>query len=368
MAIAIHPYTPELIPAVKALNGRLSAGGVAPEFHFPENSVPDWLPKLPGRRIFQEYFLAVEGDAVRGGFIVKHQDFWIDGQVRPVSFYRLPLSEGIINRAYTSVAVVMLRSALGRQPVMFALGMGGMHNPLPQMLKALRWNMVEVPFFFRVHHPARFLRNIAAARGSPLRRLLSDVAAFSGTAWLGTKVAQRLRTTVRSSATAEQIDSFQSWADELWKEHAPDYFACAVRDSATLNVLYLEAKYIRLRISSKNRTVGWAVVLDTQMQSNKYFGNLRLGSIADCFAAPPDAAAVIQGATAFLESRGVDLIISNQAHQSWTAALRASGYFAGPSNFIFAASNGFAELLSPLETNFGRLHLNRGDGDGPVNL
>src|SRR5581483_7137398 len=98
MAIAIQPYTPELVPAVKALNSRLGAGGVAREYHFPENSVTEWLPKKTGRRIFQEYFLAVEGDSVRGGYIVKQQDFFIKGAVRPVAFYRLPLSEGIVNR------------------------------------------------------------------------------------------------------------------------------------------------------------------------------------------------------------------------------------------------------------------------------
>src|SRR5207237_144017 len=112
MAIAIQPYTPELVPAVRALNSRLSAGGGTREFYFPESSVPEWLPKLPGRRLFQEYFLAVDGDAVRGGYIVKYQDFLINGKVCRIAFYRLPLSEGIINRAYTSVAVIMLRSAL----------------------------------------------------------------------------------------------------------------------------------------------------------------------------------------------------------------------------------------------------------------
>lgn len=368
MAIAIQPYTPELVPAVKALNSRLGAGGVAREFYFPESSVPEWLPKLPGRRLFQEYFLAVEGDAVRGGYIVKYQDFWIDGEVRPIAFYRLPLSEGIVNRAYTSVAIVMLRSALARQPVMFALGMGGLHNPLPQMLKALGWALCQVPFYFRVNHPAKFLRNIGPLRHDAARRALAAIATFSGAGWLGIKAAQRFRTKVISGLVAEKVDTFGSWADELWQRCIPRYFASAVRDSSTLNLLYYEEKYICLKISRQQQVLGWAVVLDTQMHDNKYFGDMRLGSIADCFAAPEDSAAVIQAATNFLETRGVALIVSNQAHQAWTNALKASGYFTGPSNFIFAASKGLAKLLSPVDQNFSQLHLNRGDGDGPINL
>ena len=368
MAIVIQPYTPELAPAVRALNTRLEAGGVAREFHFPESSVPEWLPKLPGRRIFQEYFLAVEGDAVRGGYIVKQQDFWINGEVRPIAFYRLPLSEGIVNRAYTSVGVVMLRSALGRKPVMFALGMGAMQNPLPQMLKALGWSLCEVPFYFRVNRPAKFLRNIAPFRKDLKRRLAADLAAFSGAGWLGIKAIQHFRGKTVPGVTAEQVDSFGSWSDELWQRTAPGYFAAAVRDAATLNILYSERKYIGVRISRGRQTLGWAVVLDTQMQNSKYFGNLRLGSIADCFASPADATAVVSAATKFLETRGVDLIVSNQAHHAWTHALKSAGYLSGPSNFIFAASKGLAELLSPLDQRFSELHLNRGDGDGPINL
>lgn len=368
MAIAIQPYTPELVPAVKALNSRLGAGGVAREFHFPESSVPEWLPKLPGRRLFQEYFLAVEGEAVRGGYIVKYQDFWINGEVRPVAFYRLPLSEGIVNRAYTSVAVVMLRSALARQPLMFALGMGGMQNPLPQMLKALGWTLREVPFYFRVNHPAKFLRNIAPLRQDAARRLFASIAAFSGAGWLGIKSAQRVRSKAISGFVAEQVGRFGPWADEVWQSCKSSYFAAAVRDSTTLNVLYEQEKYIRLKISRQGQVLGWAVVLDTQMRENKYFGDMRLGSIADCFAAPDRAAEVIQAATNYLQERGVDLTISNQAHQAWNRALKASGYFTGPSNFIFAASKGFAEVLAPIDQKFTQLHLNRGDGDGPINL
>src|SRR5438132_14193645 len=98
MAIAIQPYSADLIPAVKAFNQRLVSGGVAPEFHFPENNIPHLLPKLEGRRIHQEYYLAVDGDCVRGGFILKYQDFFFHGKPQPVVYYHLPISEGIVNK------------------------------------------------------------------------------------------------------------------------------------------------------------------------------------------------------------------------------------------------------------------------------
>jgi hypothetical protein len=93
-----------------------------------------------------------------------------------------------------------------------------------------------------------------------------------------------------------------------------------------------------------------------------------VGSIADCLSRPENALAVTQAVTAFLLDRGVDLIVSNQSHAAWGAALRKNGFFSGPSNFIFAAGKPLAGLLAPLESVFPELHVNRGDGDGPVNL
>jgi hypothetical protein len=138
------------------------------------------------------------------------------------------------------------------------------------------------------------------------------------------------------------------------------------RDAATLNVLYPPGtdRFTRIRVDSR----GWAVVLDTQMRSHKYFGDMRVGTVADCFAAPDDASAVIAAATQLLSSRGVDLIVSNQSHDAWCAGLKGCGFRKGPSNFIFAASKKLATLLEPFDESVGGVHLTRGDGDGPIHL
>jgi len=112
------------------------------------------------------------------------------------------------------------------------------------------------------------------------------------------------------------------------------------------------------------RAIGWAVALDTAMRDDKYFGDLRVGSIVDALARPEDARAVIGAAARALTGRGVDLIVSNQCHQAWQDALRRSGFLEGPSNFIFAASKKLAELTGRYE----EIHINRGDGDGPIHL
>jgi hypothetical protein len=104
------------------------------------------------------------------------------------------------------------------------------------------------------------------------------------------------------------------------------------------------------------------------MRDNKHFGNLRVGSIVDCLALAEQASGVVRAATRALEVRGVDLIVSNQSHAAWRAALQSAGFLRVPSNFRFAASPELAKLLDPLPTTMAHIHLNWGDGDGPVPL
>jgi hypothetical protein len=70
----------------------------------------------------------------------------------------------------------------------------------------------------------------------------------------------------------------------------------------------------------------------------------------------------------YLKAAGVDLIVTNQSEQHWTAALNKTGYLAGPSNYIFFASKQIDEILNPLDVTKVKTHFNRGDGDGPINL
>jgi len=370
MAIAIQPYTEERVPAVRAFNQRLALGGVPREFLFPESSVPDWLPPAHGRRVFQRYLLAVEGDAVHGGFILKHQDFSIRGETRPVSYYHLPVSEGIVDKAYASVGVQMLRSALKMEPVLYCLGMGGFDRPLPQMLKAMGWGLCAVPFFFRVSRAAPFLRQIGPLQGSPAGRWAAELAAMSGLGWIGIHTLQRARTRrATRNVSSETCARFDDWADALWERCRRTYRLIGSRDAATLNVLYPPGgKFLRLTMRHGGQVLGWAVMLDTQMRDSKYFGNLRVGSIVDCLGAPEHAPVLMQEAARHLESRGVDLVVSNHSHRAWGTALRSAGFWEGPSNFIFAGSKAITALLAPFEENRHEMYWTRGDGDGPVNL
>jgi len=372
MAIEIKPYTDDLVSAVIDFNKRLKKGGAS--FRFSESNIPKWLPKIEKRKIYQEYFLAVENDSVvRGGYNIKHQEFSFKGNILSIGVPQYPLSEGIINKSYNIVGLQLLTDSLKQQPLLYGLGIGGHEYPIYKIHKALGWSSFTVPFYFRVNHPYKFFRQIEYLRKIKFYRLLLDLLVITGIGWLVIKSIQFLlmkKKTDENSISSEIVDNFSIWADKLWEECKNKFSMIAVRDSNILNILYPSNsdRFIRLKISLNNFVIGWVVVLDTQMYNHKQFGNMRVGSIIDCLALPENASIVIVCATQYLENKGVDVIVSNQSHHSWCSALKKAGFIKGPSNFIFTSSKQLSELIYPIEVNKMNIHLNRGDGDGPINL
>jgi hypothetical protein len=104
------------------------------------------------------------------------------------------------------------------------------------------------------------------------------------------------------------------------------------------------------------------------MSGHKQFGSMRVGTIVDGLALPEHAPRVIAAAARCLEARGADVIVSNQAHAAWCSALKRAAFMRGPSNYVFAVSRQLAQRLHPFEVNQHKIHLNRGDGAGPIHL
>jgi hypothetical protein len=372
MPIVIQPYQPEHEPAVAEFNQRLRASGEDENMLFYRSSEPRWLPRRNDSRIYNQFFVAVETDGqkrtVHGGYALKIQDFFFpDGQTRSIGYYHHPLSEGLVNKAYAMVGSLLLRDAMQRSPLLYCLGMGGYDRPLPQMLIRVGWTHFPVPFFFRILNASRFLRNMETLRTSRSRRLLMDLAAVSGMGWAGSKLFQRyraLRAPRSNLGECQNAAAFDQSTHELWDRAKQTCTFTALRDYESLRVLYpnTEPQLTRLVIKRAGTMIGWAVV-GARRKDAKY-GDLRVGSVVDCFALPGEFFPVTRCATDALADQGFDLILSNQSHKDWGEAFRAAGYLTGRSNFIFAASKKLAELLVPFEQTRSFMHFTRADGDG----
>jgi len=372
MPIVIQPYRTDHESAVAEFNLRLRAGGEDENMVFYRSSEPRWLPRRSDSSIYNEFFVAVDTSsdkrAIRGGYALKTQEFLFpDGQVRAIGYYHHPLSEGLVNRAHAMVGTLLLRDAMQRSPLLYCLGMGGYDRPLPQMLIRLGWTHFPVPFYFRAINASRFLRNMETLRSSPARKLLMDLAAFSGIGWAGAKVLDGysgLREPSSSAAECTTVAAFDRKTQDLWDRAKERCSFTAVRDYEAMRILFAEseAHLSRIVVKRAGKMIGWAVVGERRRDAK--YGEMRVGSVVDCFALAGEFLAVARCATHALIEQGFDLILTNQSHQQWGEAFRKAGYLTGPSNFIFAGSKQLAEMLNPFESIRGRMHFTRADGDG----
>ena len=397
MAIVIQPYREEHETAVQDFNRRLQSSSGDPNLVFSQSAIPRWLPPANGNSVWNEFYVAIDASSAKkpracGAYALKQEQIFVRGKgTQRIACYHHPVSEGVVDRSFASVGMLLARDALTRQPLLYALGMGGMDRPIAKMLKALGFSLTPIPFYFRVVNAAKFLREMQALRDKPWCATLMNIAAATGTGWLTIKSAQAiasLRSQSRNSASdfsvekivVEEIGEFSGWADELWNQAKDAVSFATARDANTLRLLYPPnftsniASTRRLRISrkssaessAKSSAIGWAVI--GVRRKDPKFGAMRVGSIVDCWAMPENAALVVRAATEALEKDGVDLIVSNQSNHLWGSAMEKTGFLKGPSTFIFAASRKLTELLQPSE-NPPTFHITRADGDGlPVNF
>jgi hypothetical protein len=369
----IVPYSENEAAAVLAFNTRMRQANAPSGFLLPETSRTR-TPTPNSRPPFhQTHYLAVEGDNVRGGFILREQPTWMNGKIHHTHNLQSPLSEGIINKKYAPVAMYMLKYIQREADLAFAVGMGNIQNPLPRLLKAFGWSIRPIPFLFRVNRVNRFLRELQLLRATPLRATLSEMATLSGVGWLSLQLLQSARLLRRfqsSGLTIEQVSSWGQWADELWDQFKVHCSFAVVRDRTTLDMLYplANSKILCYLIRKDSHPVGWATVLNTQMENHKYFGNLRVGTILDCVAIPGYEGATATLASEMLGRLHADLLITNQSHANWVRAYRKAGFLPAKSNYLLAVSRASTEELSLAHDSHHQIHLTRGDGDGRIHL
>lgn len=377
MEIKIGPYEKEDDPAVSRFNQRMQQGGE--HYAFSEQFISRMFQRTEHCNLHQELFLAKdEQGEVRGGYYFKYQDFTINGQDTTIADIQLPLSEGIIDKTYNAIGVQLIQDALQRQRYIFGLGMGGFQYPLPKMFKRIGWFLYLVPFYFYIVHAGAFLRDFEVVRkmkksSRSKNVLIGLVSAFKILHILVffIRLHSFLYTLFRigKKVKSESFVEFADFADTLWEENKTHYSIVAKRDQHVLNTLYPASndKFHRLKVLKNGTCVGWVVMLCTQMEQDKYFGNLKLGTIVDTFCSPQNFKIIVTESVKYLKRLNVDLIICNHSNVICGKHFRRFGFLKGPSNYIFAISRGFKGFFKD-HVDFENSLIMRGDGDGPINL
>jgi hypothetical protein len=369
MEIRIVPYSPTEAAGAQAFNERLYAKGEV-EFLLPRQA-PE--AEAEDALIRNSHFLALEGDVVRGGFMLARFPAILAGQPVEIINCREPLSEGIVDPKYSLLALRLLKDIQQRGPYMFALGMGSEQARFTRLLKAAGWTIEPVPFLFRVTRVSRFLSELRTLQNSSVRRLLGRIARLSGAGKIGVSALQaksmgaafRLR-----GATIERITEWGSWTDALWEDFRRSCSFCVKRDRATLAELYRIGKDRSqvFLIRRDDKPIGWVAALNSQMNQHKYFGNMQVATILDCIAYPGAMEAALALATRALRADGADLIVTNQSYRPWLKAFRSAGFLSSGSNYFLATSKPLTQAIASQPGGRERMHFTRGDSDGRIHL
>jgi hypothetical protein len=346
MELRLVRYTAEWEPAVLRFNGRLQHAGVAP-FLLPSHCSP------PGALHREHWLVADAEQEVRGGCLLQLQAAWVNGAVCQVANLQSPLSEGLADRRFAALSPWMLRELMRQHPLLYSVGMGGEQMPYPRLLKALRWHVQPVPFFFHVLGGRRVLKNLVPIRQHPRLGPFARVAA-------AVPLAADLGFTLLHGVSRRRGSRGSSGASSEWSTIRARYAFAIERTPAALDLLYPEgdSRFVRLQTAGAR-----GVMAISQFNRHKYFGDLRVATLVEALGDPAGAAQLSGIAVRAARELRVDLLVTNQSDPQWGAALRACGWFEHTSNYLVA-------LSPPLSAAIGQrpIYVTRGDGDGLVNL
>lgn len=377
MKIRIVPHGREYHDAVEAFNLRLREGGSRWGF-YPHHRC-DWIPHDEGKRVWRDFYLAIAEDGcVRGGYALKPQPWFIRGREHTVADWQGPFSEGEISPQHAALGLRMVRDMQKKEPLLYSWGHGGRNAPMLQLIRKMGWFVHGSPLMLYINHPFTFLRKNGALRRSTAPRVLLDLLAFSGLGPVALSALMHLQATVSrlrygpsgntQPVSVSEFERFGPEADALWNRCKSHYQALGVRDADIMNTLLPVGgwpKAIRLKVELGGQMIGWVVAMDTTMKDDPRFGDLRLGSVIDCLAAPEHCAVVLKAAKKYLCDRGVDLIVSNQTHSAWIEGFERNGFLKIPNMRFMACSPAMSEALLPHESTLKGLHLTNMDGHGP---
>src|SRR3954463_14660962 len=163
MPLTFVPSSPQYSAAIADFNRRLQERDARTAFLLSEELSAEEESESSIRR---QQFLATDSEAVRGGVIELDQPGWLNGGAVRALNYQSPLSEGIADSRYAAVGLQIVRFMQNRGPAAYIVGMGSRSNPLPRLLTAAGWTLMDIPFLYRVHKPSVFLRELQPLRTS----------------------------------------------------------------------------------------------------------------------------------------------------------------------------------------------------------
>ena len=327
------------------------------------------IKKFPVRR---RSIVALHKNEIHASQLFFENQLFIDGEPKNFVYPAGPISEGLVDSRYSLFSIALLKYSLSLQPFHMALGLGSYSQTITKIFIGLGWSHAKIPFYFLPYRPNKVLKEITIFRSNIFLYCITRLILFSGIGWFVNTVFFGIKNSFfnRSNIDYEIVDTFGSWADNIWKMALKEYKVLTRKDSQTLNLLYrpFDKRYIRLRVYDNKEEIGWLLIVIKKMKNDKYFGNLTVGTIVDGLCEYKHINNVLNSGLKYFNKNIIDICVVNWSHHLWKKASVRLGFLKGPSNYIFCASRSLVNKLNTHKYLIHELHLSRGDGDGPITL
>ncbi|MGH9755747.1 MAG: hypothetical protein ACREA2_23435 [Blastocatellia bacterium] len=361
------------LKALARFNQRLRAGGREEQITLRPSLPGEARYRPAGFPVYRRMMIAEDGREIRAAMLLYHHNVFIKGERRDFCWADMPVSEGIIDRKYSLAIIQLMKTATTHQPFLMTMGVGTPEVEAFRFLVKLGWRWRLAPFFFYPVRVTKALLGLRHFKERPKMRYAALIGACSGVgAGLSGLLSLRrhLASFLSTCQSSEEI-AFDDWADRIFTDALPEYPVAIRSDAATLNIVYPPDNpgLTRLRARRKGakqdvgQDVGWIVVASKQMKDNHYFGDLKIGTLADGFGRAADAPALVAAGINYLAEAGADIIVANFLHSAWVRACCRAGMIAGPSNYNLFVSPG-GPLLREDHWPPEEIHVARGHGDG----
>jgi len=132
------------------------------------------------------------------------------------------------------------------------------------------------------------------------------------------------------------------------------------RTPAILDALYPPGNQHFARLEVPGAT---GVLRAVPVHGHAYFGDLVVGTLVEAFCQPGTERELLQAATDQARALGAGLLVTNQTATELQQGLKRDGWLPYRSNFLVAFSPPLAKRIGEQQ-----VYVNRGDGDGLLNL
>ena len=351
MRYRLVPFTTEWEPATVRANIRFRDSKVVP-YLLPGQASPEEA----GGPVRRQHWLVVDADdEVRGGCLLQSQRAWVDGEETDVVNVQSPLSEGLADRRHAGLAPWLLKELVRRYTFTYSIGMGGEDAPYARLLRALGWRVEPAPFYFRVLAGRLFLAHMQPLRNHPK---LGQVAAAGAAIPLLPDIGFTLLHAWRTRKPRQEPTASKTSPD--WTNFRVRYGFAVDRTPTVLDYLYPSADRNTRRITTPG---AFGLLRVSAFRGHVQFGDLVVVTLVEAFCQPGSEHALFRAVVEEAKGAGAALVVTNQTAPELGQALTSAGWLSYTSNYMVA-------LSPPLAGRVGSqpIYVNRGDGDGLLNL